>query len=123
MYVHIEIKFYIGDEFFGVLSFAFKVPKRLVGVDAIVGGLGIGLSGGIGDPGSGSLGSFSDSGSFDSSSGSGASSNSGSKGSVPFGGSGGLESSSLDFPSVMRDNPANGLNTDSETWSLESASC
>ena len=49
------------------------VPKRLVGVsaDAIVGGSGIGLSGGIGDPGSGSLGSFSGSGSFDSSSGSG----------------------------------------------------
>ena len=90
MYVHIEIKFYIGDEFFGVLSFAFKVPKRLVGVDAIVGGSGIGLSGGIGDPGSGSLGSFSDSGSFDSSSGSGVSSNSASKGSTSFfGGSGG----------------------------------
>ena len=62
------------------------VPKRLVGVgvDAIVGGLGIGLSGGIGDPGSGSLGSFSGSGSFDSSSGSGASSNSASKGSTSF---------------------------------------
>ena len=47
------------------------VPKRLVGVDAIVGGSGIGLSGGIGDPGSGSLSSFSDSGLFNSSSGSG----------------------------------------------------
>ena len=48
------------------------VPKRLAGVgaDAIVGGSGIGLSGGIGDPGSDSL----DSGLFDSSSGSGASS-------------------------------------------------
>ena len=36
------------------------VPKSLVGVgaDAIVGGSGIGLSGGIGDPGSDSLGSF-----------------------------------------------------------------
>ena len=68
------------------------VPKRLVGVsaDAIVGGSGIGLSGGIGDPGSGSLGSFSGSGSFDSSSGSGVSSNSVSKGSTSFfGGSGG----------------------------------
>ena len=60
------------------------VPKRLVGVgaDAIIGGSGIGLSGGIGDPGSGSLGSFFDSGSFDSSSGSGASSNLASKGST-----------------------------------------
>ena len=49
------------------------VPKRLVsvGADAIIGGLGIGLSGGIGDPGSGSLSSFSDSGLFNSSSGSG----------------------------------------------------
>ena len=34
-----------------------SVIRRLVGVsaDAIVGGSGIGLSGGIGDPGSGSL--------------------------------------------------------------------
>ena len=96
------------------------VPKRLVGVgaDAIVGGSGIGLSGGIGDPGSGSLGSF------DSSSGSGASSNSVSKGSTSFfGGSGGPGSGSLDFSCVMRDNPVKGLNTDLETWLLESSSC
>ena len=104
------------------------VPKRLVGVgaDAIVGGSGIGLSGGIGDPGSGSLGSFSGSGSFDSSSGSGsgASSNSASKGSTSFfGGSGGPGSGSLDFSVAMRDNPVRGLNTDSETGSLESSSC
>ena len=61
------------------------VPKRLVGVgvDAIVGGSGIGLSGGISDPGSGSL----------------------------------------DFSVAMRDNPVKGLNTDSETGSLESSSC
>ena len=102
------------------------VPKRLVGVgaDAIVGGSGIGLSGGIGDPGSGSLGSFSGSGSFDSSSGSGSgvSSNSASKGSTSFfGGSGGP--GSLDFSVAMRDNPVKGLNTDSETGSLESSSC
>ena len=102
------------------------VPKRLVGVgaDAIIGGSGIGLSGGIGDPGSGSLGSFSGSGSFDSSSGSGASSNSVSKGSTSFfGGSGGPGSSSLDFPSAIRDSPVKGLNTDSETGLLESSSC
>ena len=102
------------------------VPKRLVGVgaDAIVGGSGIGLSGGIGDPGSDSLGSSSGSGSFDSSSGSGASLNSVSKGSTSFiGGSGGPGSGSLDFPSAMRDNPVKGLNTDSETGSLESSSC
>ena len=103
------------------------VPKRLVGVgaDAIIGGSGIGLSGGIGDPGSGSLDSSSGSGSFDSSSsGSGASSNSASKGSTSFfGGSGGPGSGSLDFPSVIRDNPVKGLNTDSETGSLESSSC
>ena len=102
------------------------VPKRLVGVgaDTIVGGLGIGLSSGIGDPGSGSLGSFSGSGSFDSSSGSGASSNSASKGSTSFfGGSGGPGSGSLDFSVAMRDNPVKGLNTDSETGSLESLSC
>src|SRR5580692_3111489 len=102
------------------------VPKRLVGVgaDAIVGGSGIGLSGGISDPGSGSLGSFSGSGSFDSSSGSGASSNSASKGSTSFfGGSGGPGSGSLDFSAAMRDNPVKGLNTDSETGSLESSSC
>ena len=100
------------------------VPKRLVGVgaDAIVGGLSIGLSGGIGDPGSGSLGSFSGSGSFNSSSsGSGASSNSALKGSTSFfGSSGGPGSGSLDFPSAVRDK---GLNTDSETGSLESSSC
>ena len=62
------------------------VPKRLVsvGADAIIGGSGIGLSGGIGDPGSGSLGSFPGSGSFNSSSGSGASSNLASKGSTSF---------------------------------------
>ena len=103
------------------------VPKRLVGVgaDAIIGGSGIGLSGGIGDPGSGSLDSSSGSGSFDSSSsGSGASSNSASKGSTSFfGSSGGPGSGSLDFPSVIRDNPVKGLNTDSETGSLESSSC
>ena len=104
------------------------VPKRLVtvGADAIVGGSGIGLSGGIGDPGSGSLGSFSGSGSFNSSSGSGsgASSNSALKGSTSFfGSSGGPGSGSLDFPSVIRDNPVKGLNTDSETGSLESLSC
>ena len=101
------------------------VPKRLVGVgaDAIVGGSGIGLSGGIGDPGSSSLGSFSGSGLFDSSSGSGASSNLASKGSTSFfGGSGGPGSGSLDFPSAIRDNPVKGLNTDSETGSLESSS-
>ena len=93
------------------------VPRRLVGVgaDASVGGSGIGLSGGIGDPGSGSLGSFS---------GSGASSNSVSKGSTSFfGGSGGPGSGSLDFSVAMRDNPVKGLNTDSETGSLESSSC
>ena len=95
-----------------------------IGVDAIVGGLGIGLSGGIGDPGSDLLGSFSDSGSFDSSLGSGASSNSGSKGSVSFfDGSGGPGSGSLDCPSAIRDNPVKGLNTDLETGSLESSSC
>ena len=104
------------------------VPRRLVGVgvDAIVGGSGIGLSGGISDPGSGSLGSFSGSGSFDSSSGSGsgASSNSASKGSTSFfGGSGGPGYGSLDFSVAMRDNPVKGLNTDSETGSLESSSC
>ena len=102
------------------------VPKRLVGVgaDAIVGGSGIGLSGGIGDPGSGSLGSFSGSGSFNSSSGSGASSNLASKGSTSFfGSSDGLGSSSLDFSVAIRDNPVKGLNTDSETGSLESSSC
>ena len=103
------------------------VPKRLVGVgaDAIVGGSGIGLSGGIGDPGSGSLGSSSGSGSFDSSSsGSGVSLNSASKGSTSFfGGSGGPGSGSLDFPSSIRDSPVKGLNTDSETGSLESFSC
>ena len=100
------------------------VPKRLVGVgaDAIVGGSGIGLSGGIGDPGSGSLGSFDSS--SGSGSGSGASSNSASKGSTSFfGSSGGPGSDSLDFPSAMRDNPVKGLNTDSETGSLESSSC
>ena len=104
------------------------VPKRLVGVgaDAIVGGSGIGLSGGIGDPGSGSLGSFSGSGLFypSSGSGSGASSKSASKGSTSFlGGSGGPGSGSLDFPCAMRDNPVRGLNTDSGTGSLESSSC
>ena len=102
------------------------VPKRLIGVgaDAIVGGSGIGLSGGIGDPGSDSLDSLFGSGSFDSSSGSGASSNSASKGSTSFfGGSGGPGSGSLDFSVAMRDNPVKGLNTDSETGSLESSSC
>ena len=98
------------------------VPKRLVGVgaDAIVGGSGIGLSGGIGDPGSGSLGSFSDSGSFSS----GVSLNSASKGSTSFfRSSGDPGSGSLDFSVAIRDNPVKGLNTDSETWSLESSSC
>ena len=102
------------------------VPRRLVGVgaDAIVGGLGIAISGGIGGPGSGSLGSFSGSGSFNSSSGSSASSNSASKGSTSFfGSSGGPGSGSLDFSCAMRDNPVKWLNTDSETWSLESSSC
>ena len=95
-----------------------------VGADAIVGGSGIGLSGGIGDPGSGSLGSFSGSCLFDSSSGSGVSSNSASKGSTSFFGSlGGLGSGSLDFSVATRDNPVKGLNTDSETGSLESSSC
>ena len=47
---------------------------------------------------------------------SGASSNSVSKGSTSFlGGSGSPGSGSLDFPSAIRDNPAKGLNTDSET--------
>ena len=102
------------------------VPKRLVGVgaDAIVGGSGIGLSGGIGDPGSGSLGSCSGSGLFNSSSGSGASSNSASKGSTSFFGSlGGPGSGSLDFSVAIRDNPVKGLNTDSETGSPGSSSC
>ena len=102
------------------------IPKRLVGVGAgaIVSGLGIGLSGGIGDPGSGSLSSFFASGSFDSSSGSGASSNSASKGSTSFfGGSGGPGSGSLGFSVAIRDNPVKGLNTDLETWLLESSSC
>ena len=101
------------------------VPKRLVGVgaDAIVGGLGIGLSGGIGDPGSGSLGSFSGSGLFDSSSGSGASSNLASKGSTSFFGGSGPGSGSLDFSVAIRDNPVKGLNTDLETGLLELSSC
>ena len=96
-----------------------------VSADAIVGGSGIGLSGGIGDPGSGSLDSSSGSGSVDSSSsGSGASSNSASKGSTSFfGGLGGPGSGSLDFSVAIRDNPVKGLNTDLETGSLESSSC
>jgi hypothetical protein len=77
------------------------VPKRLAGV-AIVGGLGIGLSGGIGEPGL--------LGSGDSSSGSlvlsGASSNSSSKGSVFFSSSG----SSFNFPCATK-----GL---IQTWKL-----
>ena len=112
--------------FFRLPLKAGHVPKRLVGAgaDAIVGGSGIGLSGGIGDPGSDSLSSSSGSGSFSSSSGFGVSLNSVSKGSTSFfGGSGGLGSGSLDFSCVMRDNPVKGLNTDSETWSLESSSC
>jgi hypothetical protein len=101
------------------------VPKRLVGVSvAIVGGSGIGPPGGIGDPGllgsDGSLRSSSGSSDF---SGSSASSNSSSKGSGFLCGLGGPGSNSFDFPCVIKDNPAKGLNTDSETWSLESSSC
>ena len=52
------------------------------------------------------------------------SSNLASKGSTSFfGGLGGPGSGSLDFPSAIRDNPVKGLNTDSETGSLESLSC
>ena len=52
------------------------------------------------------------------------SSNSASKGSTSFfGGSGGPGSRSLDLSVVIRDNPVKGLNTDSETGSLESLSC
>jgi hypothetical protein len=88
------------------------VPKRLVGVDvAIVGGSGIGPPGGIGDPGLlGSVGSL-------------RSSNSSSNGSDFLYGSDDLGSDSFDFPCVIKDNPVKGLNTDSETWSLESSSC
>jgi hypothetical protein len=97
------------------------VPRKLVGVGvAIVGGSGIGPPGGIGDPGllgsDGSLRSSSGSSDF---SGSSASSNSSSKGS----GLDGPGSNSFDFPCAIKDNPAKGLNTDSETWSLESSSC
>jgi hypothetical protein len=95
-----------------------------VGVDvAIVGGSGIGPPGGIGDPGLlGSVGSLiSSSGSSDFSD-SSASSNSSSNGSVLYG-SDGLGSDSFDFPCAIKDNPVKGLNTDSETWSLESSSC
>jgi hypothetical protein len=87
-----------------------------VGVDvAIVGGSGIGPPGGIGDPGL--LGSV---GSLRSSS---ASSNSSSNGSDFSYGSDVLGSDSFDFPCAIKDNPVRGLNTDSETWSLESSSC
>jgi hypothetical protein len=91
------------------------VPKRLVGVDvAIVGGSGIGPPGGIGDPGLlGSVGSLRSS----------ASSNSSLNGSDLLCGSDGLGSDSFDFPCAIKDNPVKGLNTDSETWSLESLSC
>ena len=71
--------------------------------------------------GSGLLGLSSGSGSG---SGSGASSNLASKGSASFlGSSDGPGSCSLDFSCVIRDNPAKWLNTDSETWLLESSSC
>jgi hypothetical protein len=95
------------------------VPKRLVGVDvAIVGGSGIGPPGGIGDPGLlGSVGSLRSSSGLSDLSGSSASSNSSSNGSDVFG------SDSFDFPCAIKDNPVKGLNTDSETWSLESSSC
>jgi hypothetical protein len=101
------------------------VPKRLVGVDvAIVGGSGIGPPGGISDPGllgsDGSLRSSSVSSDF---SGSSASSNSLLKGSGFLYGSGGPGSNSFDFPCAIKDNPAKGLNIDSEIWSLESSSC
>jgi hypothetical protein len=96
-----------------------------------VGGSGIGPPGGIGDPGLlGSVGSLrSSSGSLRSSSGSSdfsgssASSNSSSNGSDFLCGSHGLGSDSFDFPCAIKDNPVKGLNTDSETWSLESSSC
>jgi hypothetical protein len=87
-----------------------------VGV-AIVGGSGIGPPGGIGDPGLlGSVGSLR-------SSDSSASSNSSSNGSDLLCSSDGLGSDSFDFPCAIKDNPVKGLNTDSETWSLESSSC
>jgi hypothetical protein len=101
------------------------VHKRLVGVDvAIVGGLGIGPPGGIGDPGLlGSVGSLrSSSGSSDFSDFS-ASSNSSSNGSDFLYGSDDPGSDSFDFPCAIKDNPVKGLNTDLETWSLESSSC
>jgi hypothetical protein len=101
------------------------VPKRLVGVGvAIVGGSGIGPPGGISDPGllgsDGSLRSSSGSSDF---SGSSVSLNSLSKGSGSLCGLDGPGSNSFDFPCVIKDNPVKGLNTDSETWSLESLSC
>jgi hypothetical protein len=101
------------------------VPKRLVGVSvAIVGGSGIGPPGGIGDPGLlGSGGSLRSSSGLSDFSGSSASSNSSSKGSGFLCGSDGPGSNSFDFPCAIKDNPAKGLNTDSETWSLESSSC
>jgi hypothetical protein len=101
------------------------VPKRLVGVGvAIVGGSGIGPPGGIGDPGLlGSDGSLRSSSGLSDFSGSSASSNSSSKGPGFLCGSDGPGSNSFDFPCVIKDNPAKGLNTDSETWSLESSSC
>jgi hypothetical protein len=97
------------------------VPKRLVGVDvAIVGGSGIGPPGGIGDPGLlGSVGSLRSSSGLSDFSGSSASSNSSSNGSDFLCGS----DDSFDFPCAIKDNPVKGLNTDSETWSLESSSC
>jgi hypothetical protein len=101
------------------------VPKRLVGVNvAIVGGSGIGPPGGIGDPGLlGSVGSLRSSSGSSDFSGSSASSNSLSNGSDFLYGSDDLGSDSFDFPCAIKDNPVKGLNTDSETWSLESSSC
>jgi hypothetical protein len=103
------------------------VPKRLVGVDvAIVGGSGIhvGPPGGISDPGLlGSVGSLRSSSGLSDLSGSSVSSNSSLNGSDLLCGSDGLGSDSFDFPCAIKDNPVKGLNTDSETWSLESSSC
>jgi hypothetical protein len=94
------------------------VPKRLAGV-AIVGGSVMGESGGIGDPGS--LGESGTSSGMSS-----ASLNSSSKGSEFLSCSGCSSigsNSSRNFPCATKDSSVKGLNTDSETRSLESVSC
>jgi hypothetical protein len=94
------------------------VPKRLAGVAIVGGSTSIGESGGVGR--SGSFNSFGSSLDF-----SKASSNSSSKGSVFLSCSSGScgSGSSHNFPCATKDSSAKGLNTDSETWSLESVSC